>query len=380
MDKNTLSDEENVLLLLSIPVPEKRAKNKLSEILIKNHSINQKKIYRLALANGVAGFVYKNAKEKNVFPDAIIKDLHTIYMQTAYKNMHFLKETLAVLQLLHHHNIITVPLKGSMANDLVFNDFGVYPSGDIDILVHPSDLQQAKEELCHKAGYDRVQEISEQDLLSNHYHLMLTNKTTLLEIHWNLVKRYFEIPSDFWFEGSRQIVWNGVHTYELAIEKYIMYHIFRLFDHCFYPLRFYVLLGSIIDQNADRINWEELIHFAGQYNMKKLVIFSFGLLNDVLETNIPEKFLPEKNIGYKLFKDMAFKGIFSGIQNKHRRMMLYTLILVNPGTLLCVFTKRIFPSKGELRLRYNIPPESKKIYLFYIFNPFLLLFKKSKTR
>jgi hypothetical protein len=324
--------------------------------------------------------LYKNTLDEKIFPEPMQADLHKIYKQTAFHNIHLLRTTLEILQLLSRNHIKTVPLKGTTASDLVFNDFGVYPSGDIDVLVHPSDLQQSKQLLCHEGGFYQAHEIAENDLLSDHYHLLLRRQNILLEIHWNLVKRYFSIPPDFWFEGSRKIQWNGIPCFELPIEKYILYHIFRLFDHCFYPLRFYVLLAGIIEQNKAHIDWEKFIIFSDQYKMKKLVLFSLGLLNDLLDTTIPHHLLPRKNKRYLFLRRSVYSGIFSGIQNKHLRMMLYTSLLIEPKTLTAILLKRAFPSKGELRMRYNIPPESKKIYLFYIFNPFLMILKKSKTR
>lgn len=370
------SDEEKLLLLLSVPLPEKTCEHEIAAILRNNDSLDYKRIYRLALANGVAGFVHKNSQNKTIFPEPIKTDLHKVYRQTAFNNIRLFRKTLKILQLLSGNNIKTIPLKGATASDLVFNDFGVYPSGDIDILVHPSDLQQSKNLLCNEGGFHHIQEIAENDLLSDHYHLILQSNNTILEVHWNLVKRYFRISPDFWFEDSKEILWNGIHTFELSIEKYIIYHIFRLFDHCFYPLRFYILLGSIIDQNLDSINWEKLIAVSDQYKMKKLVIFCLGLLKELLNTNIPTHLLPPENRRYQYLKTLAFHGIFSGLHNKHRTMMLYTLLLIQPETLIAILAKRIFPSKSELRLRYTIPPESRKIYLFYILNPFLLLFKK----
>lgn len=380
MRDSTLPDEERLLLLLSTPLPEKICEDEIATILTNNDSLDYKKIYGLAVTNGVAGFVYKNSQNKSIFPKPIQTDLHKFYRQTAFNNIQLFRKTLEILQVLSRNNIRTIPLKGATASDLVFSDFGVYPSGDIDILVHPSDLQLSKKLLCSKGGFYQIQGIAENDLLSDHYHLILQSNKALLEIHWNLVKRYFRISPDFWFEDSKEILWNGIHTFELSIEKYIIYHIFRLFDHCFYPLRFYILLGSIIDQNPDRINWEKLIGFSDHYKMKRLVIFCLGLLKDLLNTNIPPHLLPRKNRRYQYLKGLALHGIFSGLHNKHRRMMLYTLLLIKPETLIAILTKRIVPSKGELRLRYSIPPESKKIYLFYILNPFLLLFKKSKAR
>ena len=43
--------------------------------------------------------------------------------------------------------------------------------------------------------------------------------------------------------------WNGIKAMDLSVENNILYNVFRLFDHCFYPLRFFVLLSAIIEKN-----------------------------------------------------------------------------------------------------------------------------------
>ena len=374
-----MTDEKKILLLLSHPFFTENQRTGIESILSKNSMIRLKEIHSLAIANGVAGFVFKNSQDLNIFPDPIHHNLHKAYKQTALNNILILRETLIILKLLSDKEIVSIPLKGATASDLLFQDFGVYPSGDIDILVHPSQLSNAKKILCSQGGFSQIQEISEQNLLSNHYHLIFRKDNMVLEVHWNLVKRYFSVPADFWWQETKGFEWNGINTFELSIEKYILYNIFRLFDHCFYPLRFFTLLGGIIDKNENSINWNELIDSASRYKMKKLVIFTLRLLKDMFNTNIPENLIQIKYFGYNYFKALIFSGIFSGIKKKHLRMMFYTVLLVESKTVFNILFGRIFPSQGELRLRYNIPPKSNKIYIYYIFNPFLLLFKKTNT-
>ena len=95
-------------------------------------------------------------------------------------------------------------------------------------------------------------------------------------------------------------------------------------------------------------------------------------------TDIPASISKNRSKKYGLFKYSVFSGIFSGIKRKHLRMMVYTLIVINPVIWSKVFLGRIFPSTGELRLRYDLPPESRKVYLYYLLNPILLLFKSRK--
>lgn len=374
-----ITDEQKIILLLSNPFFSTSHKNTISTILTNNIQLCPDTIYSIAIKNGVTGFVYKNCKNFDIFSDEIHLALQALYKKTALKNILMLKETLAILILLDKNKIPVIPLKGASASDLLFNDFGVYPSGDIDILIHPSKLEEAKDVLCKQGGFKPIQELAEQDLLSDHYHLNLQKRNILLEVHWTLVKRYFTISPDIWWQDTEQFEWNQVPAFKLSIENYIIYNIFRLYDHCFHPLRFFSLLAGIIDHNYTNINWEKLLVFANRYQMKKLVVFTLRMLKDTLDVKIPERIEDQNIFGYQHIKAMILSGIFFQIQQKHRRMLFYAIFLIEPRTLLAILLKRIFPSKGELRLRYNLPGNSKKIYLYYLLNPFLLLFKKQEN-
>ena len=229
---NKISDGEKLALYLCVPFDNKKSWQAIQLLFAQRIQPDIKKIYQFAIMNGVAGFVFKNAKQLDLLTGNVINDLQRSYRQTALKNMLALKETLEVLKLLSENNIPVVPLKGAFASDMLFNDLGIYPSGDIDILVHPSDLLRSKGLLCSKGGFSPVIEISENDLLNNHYHLNL-KKYMLLEIHWNLVKRYFSIPADFWWETVKSTEWSKISIFELSVENNIIYNIFRIFDHCF---------------------------------------------------------------------------------------------------------------------------------------------------
>ncbi len=368
------SREERIALLLSQPfLSEEHCRKELADIVGSGHSIDFEKVYSIALENGVAGFAYKNTRDLDLFPQKVNKNLQQIYRRTAFRNLEQLHSTLNLLSVLSDNGISAIPLKGAASSDLLFNDLGVYPSGDIDLLIHPSQLFQAKEVLCGVGGYRQVDSISEEDLLASHYHLLVQNNRFLVELHWNLVKRYFEVPGDFWWQETRATDWNGTITSELSIEKYLMYTIFRLFDHCFFPLRFFVLVGGIIDRHSNEIDWEKLMDYAGQYKMKRLVVFTLTLLNEILNTRVPATVMQTKIVGYGYLKSMVYSGLFSGIKKKHLRMMLYSVLLDEPGTIIRILIKRLFPSKGELRLRYNLAPKSSKVYLYYLLNPIFLM-------
>lgn len=373
-----ISKEQKLVLYLSSPFCSDCRQEEINKIIQHQRLIDLNEVYRLALECEVAGFVYRNVKLLDLDLKEIKDRLQPVYHEAALNNMAALKETLVVVKSLSAHDIPVIPLKGVYASDKLFRDFGVYPSTDIDLLIPLNLLGKIKRILESECDYTPVEEFSQEDLLGSHYHLIFKRRITV-EVHWNLVKRYFSIPEAFWWKSALPVEWEGERIIDLTIENNILYQVFRLFDHCFYPLRFFVLLCALIEKNYDQINWEYLLQTAGRFGMEKLVVFTLNILSDLLGTSMPGVISGQRTRGYSVFRRLVFSGIFSGVRRKHLRMMVYTLMLIETRTVVKILWGRLFPSIGELRLRYNLSPKSNKIYLYYILNPFLLILK-SKDR
>lgn len=374
-----ISNEQKLVLLLSAPFCLDCHQEEINKIIQDKSQIDLDEVCRLSLECEVAGFVYRNVKFLDLDVKLIKYELEPAYQETALNNMVALKETLMVLKSLSAHDIPAIPLKGVYASDNLFRDLGVYPSSDIDLLVPLHFLEKTKIILESECGYTPVEEFSQEDLLDSHYHLIFKRRMTV-EVHWNLVKRYFSIPEAFWWKSAFPVEWEGERIMDLTIENNILYQVFRLFDHCFHPLRFFVLLSALIEKNHDRIDWACLLRTADRFGMEKLAVFTLNILNDLLGTSMPDLVSGQRTWGYPVFKRLVFSSIFSGVSRKHLRMMVYTLMLIETRTVVRIFGGRLFPSTGELRLRYSLPPSSKSVYLYYILNPVLLILKSTDRR
>lgn len=374
-----ITAEQKLLLNLARPFLSEPEQAELLSFATQHPSLDINKVFSLAFDCEVAGFVYKNSKGSGIFPDDLKIKLQGHYQKNGLRGILALKETLDVMKTLGKNDILAIPLKGAFASETIFKDISVYPFGDIDILIKRNDLFKSKDILCSQCQYSSVDSILESDLLESHYHIILNKKFTL-EIHWNLVKRYFKIKDGFWWETAQPMTWNNIPVMDLSVENNILYNVFRLFDHCFHPLRFFVLMSGIIEKNKDVIDWEKLVSTARHYKMEKLVLFTLFVCHELLKTPLPESMHLKPKKEYLLFRSLVCSGLLSGVKRKHFRMLIYNLILIDFQTLGRVLAGRLFPTKAELRLRYNLSPSSKLVSFYYFLNPILLLFKSKKKR
>ncbi|MDP2157737.1 MAG: hypothetical protein Q8K68_08530, partial [Nitrospirota bacterium] len=85
-----------------------------------------------------------------------------------------------------------------------------------------------------------------------------------------------------------------------------------------------------------------------------------------------------KIIGYQFIKRLILKELFSKEQRPYLRMLVYLSLLDSPVDICKVVIKKVLPSPAEIRLRYNLPHNSLKILPYYLFNPFIMMFKSVK--
>ncbi|MFC1859810.1 nucleotidyltransferase family protein [Thermodesulfobacteriota bacterium] len=250
-----LTNEEKIIFLAFRLNPSAGDIKAIERLVSGNSKTDYKKLIHLATLNGVASLLYKNLKEIDAVPDDVLSKLRKVYLHSIVHNLKQTRELLKILQILKDNGIEAIPLKGALASEIIFENPGLYVGSDIDILVRPSDLQQTKQILIN-SGYSYDEE-PEKAMLSSHYHLVFYNNEHTVEVHWNLVKRYFDISPEFWWEDTFIEPYGEQQILCLAPEKYLMYTIFRLFSHMFHPLKFFVLISETSNKYYKRIDWAQ---------------------------------------------------------------------------------------------------------------------------
>jgi len=280
-----------------------------------------------------------------------------------------------IIGLLKENGIEAIPLKGSVASEIIFHDMGLYPSSDIDILVSPSDLEKTGTVLFN-AGYSRSSDMERDALINTDYHLIFHRGAHVVEVHWNLVKRYFSVAPSFWWEDTVKTVFDGSEITLLSVERCLLYAIFRLFFHAFRPLKFLLFIAALLEEYDGRIDWQKFFSSVRDCRMEKLSLFTLRLFYDISGRAIPHPALDTRSSSYVFLKRLVISGFFTARARIHLRMILYTFLLDSPLDTVRVIFRRIFPDPAEIRLRYELFGRPRKVLLYYLLNPLLLLLKR----
>lgn len=373
-----LTPEKNLVLLLSQPFPSEKALHAVADLYTKTGGkIDLAEIDSLLSLFQTAPLFYRNIRETAWSCSEMLERYKRAYFAGLSIAEAQIRETLSVVAVLGNEQIKAIPLKGPIGAELLFGDPALYRSSDIDLLVRPKDIEKALVVLA-ALGYQRTTSIDLRDEMTGSYHITVSKDAFHIELHWNLVMRYFSADPGFWWGDMKEIEYRGQRILQLSYEKLLLYLAFRLFSKGFVPLRYFMLpLGLISGQDA-AFDWDKFMIYARELKMQRLANFTANLLHDIFCTEIPEAARRSRSIGYGILKNKVMEGLSAPRINTHLRMVMFLILLDTPADIFSVLLRRIFPTSAEIRLRYTIPRSSLMLLPYYLLNPFLMLLKKIK--
>jgi hypothetical protein len=368
--------EVELLLLLSRVSPGLRTLERAQSII--DNGVDWDSLFALSGKHGVFNLVYKNLEKLKNVPADLIGKLRHAYHNTVRRNILNISEHDRIIEGLERRGIDAISLKGPMASEEIFGDIGLYPSGDIDILVRVQDIDRMKDFLesdgyrLEDKGFDYYRDFFIREL----YHVSLSKGRYVIEPHWNLFFRYFTSPPNFWWEESMMVAAAGKSYRFLSPEKNILYNSFRLFSKAFSHLRFLVMVAELIGHYGEKIDWEKMFLYARRYKFEKTLRTVLMMSVSLLGAPVPGGYAEIRGIRTKLLYRLALRMVLSGTDpHPVRKVMLVFLRDDLSGSLKILF-RRLFPSMGEIVSRYRLSDRSAKAVFFYMLNPLFLFMRR----
>jgi len=371
-----IPEETSLLLLLSRVSPEASVLEKAQSLI--SHPVNWDSFTSLCVKHGTSGIVYKNLLKLEGVTGHVIEKFRNIYNNLLRINILQVAELDRLIDGLNGEGIEVIPLKGATASEQIFGDIGLYPSGDIDILVRVEDIDRVREFLerdgykLNDKGFDEYREFFLKEL----YHISLTKGRFTIEPHWNLFVRYFTTPPEFWWDESIRVNSGGKNYRFLSPEKNILYTSFRLFSKGFTHLRFLVMVAEVIRHYGNTVYWEKLFGYAKKYRFENTLRVTLKLCHEFLGAPVPDRYRDIKSIRVSALYRRAREMVFVEEDIHPLNKALFAFLRDDVTEAGAVLLKRLFPSMGEIVARYRLKPGSFQARLYYLFNPILLFLRK----
>ncbi len=315
---------ENRLLLYCAQTEISRDKlNEVKDIL--KLPLNWDEVLKSALWHRIDPLLYynlKDIKESHLIPREIMEQLKKAYYGNLVRNTYLYAELKTVLDSFREEGIEVIVLKGAVLAGTVYDNIGLRPMNDIDLLVKEEALDRA-EELMTELGYISYEGWESKDWFRrNHRHLapfINQDNGIKVEIHRDIVSpgNPFNVDIRKLWGNAQCILIEGVDTLTLSHEDLIV----QLCLHTFYlqpsrrRIRDLIDISQVVRFYGEHINWDLIIREALIGKFAFFIYYALYLTREFLDVEIKKEILDalKKGSNMRPFEE----GLLMLIAKKH---------------------------------------------------------------
>jgi hypothetical protein len=165
-------------------------------------NVDWPKLLRLADHHGVSSLLYQSLFSigDSAAPAEGLQSLRRRHDINVHKCLFLTRELVRVLDNLDSLGIEVMPYKGVVLSQTLYGDMALRQSGDMDLLVHASDLPRAKKKVC-ELGYKphlTLSEAAERAYVRSGYECTFDHAggRNLLELQWALQPNFYSVDFD----------------------------------------------------------------------------------------------------------------------------------------------------------------------------------------
>ena len=257
--------------------------------------------------------LYRNLVNLGV-EDELLPRLKGTYRQTWYLNQLLTGELSGFVTALQSADIETMVLKGAAIVPLYYQDYGVRPMADVDVLVRPSRAPEAARILA-KAGWVPRDDLEQRMRRQNHALPFANSNRHEVDLHWNL-GGLFDLPEaptrslDTFWNGSVPLELGGASSRALNATDTALHVILHgVRGHWGSRLRWPPDALTIIRRAEADIDWDRLIAMATAWHAVLPVRDALAYLRAAFDAPVPERVVAElsarpvsrrERLGYRL--------------------------------------------------------------------------------
>jgi len=309
-----LSNEDNLLLACVRIKPDDKSIHKIKDLI--GSGLNWEYIVKSVSGHGIVSLLFhnlRNINENDIIPQKVMETLKKKYYDNALRNMRLYNELSKVLEALKTVGIEVIVLKGAVLAETVYQNIGLRPMGDIDIMVR----------------FDRKNE--------NHVRIIMNVDNSLFDLHEDLRGRDClnrKINTQKLWENAEPITLAKVDTLKLCPEHQLLH----LIVHGNYFKGFIWLcdIAEFVKHYKDRMEWKKVVSEAKHYGYKCLYFFQLYSARKLLDASVPDDVLHALQPNWikrflinKLMNEMKFeqrkKSFFNKFFNINKPLKIHVL-------------------------------------------------------
>jgi hypothetical protein len=259
--------------------------------------LNWDYIINRSLHHRITAIVYAAMKRHGILetvPTNIQHTLREAYLASLATNMAYLEELASILLHFKHARINNIIVKGAALAQGLYEDSGLRPFSDIDILVDHKEMESIPHTMAD-LGYLVSEEYRPLDYYDKyHFHHIYLKETEfmtyIVEIHWDLFTSFSPIECDVRSLFENKMV---LHTNEFALttlnwdDHFLYVCAAHCHHHVFSSLLYFSDLMRIARKKLKETSWVELEMKAADWGVDSALAGCIQILNSVFGTALP---------------------------------------------------------------------------------------------
>ena len=224
-------------------------------------------------------------------PTAAMDQLRDHFHAHTRRNLFLTGELLSLLTLFKAHQIAAIPFKGPALAAGVYGNLALRQFDDLDLLIHPQDVQKARDLLVSQGYQPQFHLTDEQEAAFLEFRCarVFTRNGVILDLHWALMPKGFSFSpaTDCAWTGLEPRVLTGTTVPHLGQEDLLLLLCMHGAKHEWTRLEWICDVAELIRAHP-AMNWRRLIEQADALRSTRMLFLGLFLARDLLAAALPE--------------------------------------------------------------------------------------------
>ena len=350
-----------------------------------------KEFQAIAATQRVTPLVFHRLKKKGleqVVPSEVYASLRDVYLQNIVRIMKISAQSRLVMKALNAVDIPTIPLKGIVLANSIYESIGLREMSDFDLLVPQEKLARAVDILTGM-GYKPSQPFYLDSFIQTGKHLpgFIKKDHVTIEIHWNITSpsmSYSIEPQELW-DHAMPVQILDYETLMLSPEDLLLHICLHTsYQHQFdFGLRPFCDIAEVIHHFGATLDWQVVTEKAKQRKWSRGVYLALVIASEFAGADVPKNVLEQlrpadvtDSVLNTVETQILIEKYFTASVPEHFAKLLANKSLMEQ---VKIFMKRVFLPRATIAANYAIPADSVKVYIYYPRRFIDVLFRHGRT-
>ena len=288
----------NLLLLCLSPDSEQSANSQIAQqiIALADKQTNWSALIELAQTHRVMPLLYHRLSTvcPTKVPDNILAGLRGDCQQIAIRNLAMTAELHRLLKLMETQGVETLPYKGPVLTQSLYQRLDLRQFGDLDIIIRPEDMPSVERLLIDEGywpyfGKQTAAELSAymKAKTEHTYDFYHKNKKIFLEVHWRFWPPFFSSvnPRQIWARrASTTLAGTKISTF--LMEDYLIVLCMHGSRHMWERLAWLCDIALLVER-FPHLDWQQSLKTAEQWGAKRMLLLGLYLAQEWLAADLP---------------------------------------------------------------------------------------------